>query len=207
MTTYADLKADILNEAIRPNLTAQVPRFIRQAEQRIRRDIRVTDMERRARSIGTNSRYLKSPPGFLEMRRLWNVISTNGRSALTQVSPQALRPSVTGGKLPTYYALTRGQPPEIEFDSSLASDREVEMVYMKAYDPLVNDTDTNWLLSNAYDVYFEGALYYLFKHDRNNEEAAHRAAGYKAAVAEIDTAERRQTYMQPIFATSGHNVV
>lgn len=223
MATYADLKADMESEAIRPNLTAQIPRFIRQATQRINREVRVSEMSRRARAFGNGTRYLASPDLFLEMRRMWNVVDgattpvpaysdrRATRNAMVQVAPQALLPTVgnNGGqvRLPYYFAVHRGEPPEIEFDSILADDREVEMIYLAAYAEFVDDTDTNWLLDNNYDLYFEGALYYLYKFDRDNDEASSRAAGYKAALAELNTAEGRQEYTQPIFATANHNVV
>lgn len=215
MATYADLKADILDEAVRPNLSAQVDRFVRMATQRINRDVRVSEMERRARSSGAGTRYLVCPAGFLEMRRLWNVIDGStvptdrraARNALTQVAPQALLHNQTGGRLPYYFSVHRSDPPEIEFDSPLATDREVEMIYVRAYDEFSADTDTNWLLDNHYDLYFSASLYWLFTHDRNLPEAAARDAAYRVALLGLDRSESRQAYTQPIFATAGHNVV
>lgn len=207
MATYADLRNDIANEAIRPNLSAEIPGFVRRATQRINRDVRVADMEKRARSPGNGTNYLPSPLGFLEMRRLWNITGTNARNAITQVSPQALRPKPAGGDTPKFFSVGGGTPPELEFDSALGTGLTVEMIYLRAYDYFANDADTNWVLDNAYDLYMEGSLYYLYKFDRNNEEAAMRAAGYKAALDELNRAERRQMYMQPIFTTAGHNVV
>lgn len=213
MATYADLQADIIAEAVRPNLTAQVPRFIRQATQRINREVRVAEMERRARAFGNGTRYLACPSGFLEMRRMWNVddgtthSATNRRNAMTQVAPQALRHDKPAGRVPYFFCVHRSDPPEVEFDRPLASDREAEMIYVRKYDEFAADTDTNWLLDNHYDLYLEGALFYLYKHDRNNEEAAARAATYKEALAELNRAEGRKDYMQPVFATAGHNVV
>lgn len=204
MSDYATLKADIAQEMARSDLDSQMARFQRQTTQRINRHIRVSDMERRARAFGNGTRYMPAPDGFLEMRRLWNVQlaeTTNRYPYIRQVTPQYLRPVPAGGRPPSYFCTHRREPPEIEFDSVLGTSGEVEMVYMVAYPELVEDTDTNWLLANEYDIYFQAMLHAAEKYVRNDERAAARATDWIQARDELESAERRQEYAQPMNAS------
>lgn len=201
MATYLDLRTDIADEMAAGDLVAAIPRFVRQATQRINRDVRISDMQRRARAPGNNTRYLRCPEGFLEARRLWNVTNLSNErrqsTKIEQVAPHELIITTAGGRLPAFWAMHRTDPPEIEFDVSLADDREVEMIYTKAYAEFAADGDTNWLLDNHYDIYFQASLYAAEEYVRNFAQAQARATDYQRALDELNRSERRQSYMQP----------
>ena len=217
MASFGELKADIASELNRDDLAAQIPRFIRQATQRINRQIRTSSMEERVRSFGNGTRYLESPEGFLEMRRMWNVVdltqSETGsaferkrKNAIQQVSPQALLHR-TGGGNPSFFCVHRGEPPELEFDAPLADDREVEMLYTFRVPEFVNDADTNFLLDTHFDLYFQGALIEGARYVKDWEEARERKEAFGLVFQEVWSEQRRRVYAQPMAATPAHNAV
>lgn len=205
MASYGELKTEIADELARGDLSGVIPRFVRQATQRLNRQwkVRTLEAQRRPRAFGNGTRYLPAPVNTLEIRRLWNVITSETTerhrdTEITQVPPQRLNTRASGGRLPSFFALHRGDPPEIEFDVELADDREVEMVYTVKYADFVDDADTNWLLDNHGDLYLYGALIPAHLYLRNPQEAATYATALGQTINELYEAGKRLEYMQPI---------
>src|SRR5574343_65496 len=152
MTTYAILKSDIAGWLLRDDLTAAIPSFVRMAEASIRRDLRIRQMLRTyTLTISAQSQAL--PEDFMEMERIvldstvWN---------LSYLPPPALfsNPAYTDGGTPMYYTIEG----DYLITAPDATGSDVMLCYYKAYSALTNDSDTNWLLTNAYDVYLYGSL-------------------------------------------------
>src|SRR3546814_18391700 len=106
--TYSELQAAIANWLARPGdatLTPFIPDFIRLAEARISRDLRLRAMELRATAEITDG-HLALPAGFLEMRNLQ--LNTQPAVRLDLVSPEAvdaLRGRSPPGRPPSYAGL------------------------------------------------------------------------------------------------------
>ena len=218
MASYLELRTDIGDELARDDLTPKIPRFIRQATQRINRQVRIADLTRRARASGENSPYLACPADFRGMRRMWNVVSAGGTEdlryrinvgdySIKQVPPGKMRLVQAGGRLPFEFCVHRNDPPEIEFNVALSDQREVEMVYMVRFAEFTADTDTNWLLDNHYDAYFSAALYHAYKYVRDEERAAMHAADWARVIEELQEDQDNKDYMQPLETRAIHNVV
>ena len=137
------------------------------------------------------------------MRRLWNVLTTSvqerrQQTEIEQVAPQFLPVKAAGGSLPRFYATSRGDPPEIEFDVPLADDREIEMIYSRRYDEFVEDSDTNWLLNTHYEAYLRAALIEAELYLRNDERAATWVQAFQQVAGEVRRTQRGRDYAQPM---------
>lgn len=188
MTTYATLKSDIAGWLLRDDLTAAIPSFVRLAEASIRRDLRIRQMLRTyTLTISAQSQAL--PEDFMEMERIildstvWN---------LSYLPPPALfsNPAYTDGGNPMYYTIEG----DYLITAPDATGSDVMLCYYKAYSSLTNDSDTNWLLTNAYDVYLYGSLSHAAPYIKEDGRVQLWNAGYSEAIAKLNKMERRSAF-------------
>lgn len=184
ITNYTQLKSSIASWLARSgdtDLDAVIPDFITLAEVRINRELRLRAMEDRI--VGTvSTEFIALPTGFLEMRLFQ--LNTDPITRLEYVSPDWLARTVNSSNTgqPRYFTILND---EIQLGPAPDASYEAEMVFWKKFDALSDSTTTNWLLTNAPDVYLFGALAegaaYL------QDAAAHQAydARYQAAVARL----------------------
>jgi hypothetical protein len=166
LSTFGDVKTAIGVYLDRADLAGYIPDFVRLAERRIAygssdpypsQPLRVPAMQ--TRTTGTiTSNAIAFPTGFLEPIL---VRATSGSSqwqlegadlgTFTKLQNSELTNNFTD--LPTVYVILNNR---IETAGLGASDYILD--YYKAFDALSADADTNWLLTNAPDVYLFGAL-------------------------------------------------
>jgi hypothetical protein len=86
LATYSDLKTTVANYLARTDLTTQIPDFIRFAELRLRRELRIRQM---LKSVTTSTvsgdATVEVPSDFLEIRDF--VVMTNPIQPLSYSSP------------------------------------------------------------------------------------------------------------------------
>lgn len=168
MTTYATLKSDVADYMARDDLTAVIPTLVRLAESRIRDMVRVNDMETTT-DLTISGRTTALPTGLLGIKRL--IIDSTTYRQLEFV------PADEGWRDLAY--ITDGEPQKYTIEGSNlivfpapATSVTGKLTYLGAYDALVNDADTNWLLANAYDVYLYGTLAEAKGYIEDDEQAA-----------------------------------
>ena len=151
-SNYTDLKTMIAETLDRDDLEAQLDNFIRFAESRHRREIRIREMIKRA-VAPAEERYLSLPNGFLEMKTLR--LLTDPVTAVQEVNLDVMNRTriETEGK-PRFYTVHS----EIEFDRKPDREYTAEMIYYAALTPLSAENPTNALLTRLPDVYLYGAL-------------------------------------------------
>lgn len=193
---YGDLKAAVISDSHRPDLADDVPRFIREAEGMIRRDLRAFPV---SATLGESDRVSGGvytlPTGLLELRTIYPPDSP--ADALEQVSLSVIRRQHSK-MAPRQYAV-RGST--IEIRGVPAEDTEFGIEYLGHPPPLEADEDTNVLLTDHESLYLEGALFFLFKHvqdvdlaqgaldtfanvlDKLNEQFGRRIGGASVAAA------------------------
>lgn len=156
IATYDDLKAAVADFLNREDLTSAIPTFIRLAESRISRDLRHWRMEKRS-VAQLDAQYSAIPTDFLQPIRLQITDGPTGEVAPISTSQmlqlRGERSDLVG--CPTNYALTGGglelyPTPDMAYNASL--------VYYARVPALSVSNTTNWLLSEAPDVYLYGAL-------------------------------------------------
>lgn len=153
---YDELKAAVADFLNRDDLTAAIPTFIRLAEGRIDRDLRHWRMERRS-VAELDTQYSAIPADFLQPIRLQ--ITDAPTSDVTPISTAQML-QVRGDRddrvgRPTNYALTAGG---IELYPTPDKTYNASLVYYARVPALSPSNTTNWLLSEAPDVYLYGAL-------------------------------------------------
>lgn len=186
MTDYTTLQADVAAWLAKDSLTAVIPSFIRLAETRIRRDVRVRQMVKRARTTGEATRFLALPDDYLELRTLRLVNDSGEPIPLDEAEPDALKIRSTTGGNPTAYSLHR----ELEFDAVVPRTTSLEMVYYAPFAALAT-ASTNWLSENAEDVYLYGALMQAEPYLKNDDRIDTWASGYLGAVEAVNDADKR----------------
>ena len=180
MTTYATLKSDCADWLNRTDLTTAIPSFVRLCEATIRRDVRVRAMDTTA-DITITSGAASLPTGFIEARRL--ILDNTTAWNLDYVTPEVLYSSEVYNESGTSVCYT------IEGESlvfrPLASET-AKMLYIKAFTALSGETDTNWLLTNAYDVYLYGTLLHAAPYVKEDARVATWAQLYSQAVQQVN---------------------
>lgn len=197
MTTYATLKSDISGWLLRDDLTAAIPSFVRLAEASIRRDVRIRQMIRTyTLTISAQSQAL--PEDFMEMER---IVLNSTVWQLTYMPPSALynSPEYSDGGNPLYYTIEG----ENLITAPDATGNDALLSYYKAFSSLSSDSDTNWLLTNAYDVYLYGSLSHAAPYIKEDERVGLWNAGYTDAVSKLNKAERRSMFAGSPLAVQG----
>ena len=196
LDTYDGLKSAIADWLDRSDLDDRIPDFIRLAETRINRKLRIRPMEVRS-TMTTNAgqRYFNLPGGFLSMRNIQ--LNTNPITPLEQISPEMLDrlygSDVTGK--PTAYALIGD---EIQLAPIPDSSYELEIAFYEKFTPLGDGTGgtvtSNWLSTNAPDVILYGALLEAEPFIKNDERVSLWLNAYSESVREMELANEKDRF-------------
>jgi hypothetical protein len=190
MSTYAQLKQDIADWLNRNDLTDQIPVFIRLAEARLNRELRVRQMIKRAVSFtDSNDNYVTLPGDWLEARHIR--VGVNGKlEALEYFTLEDIdkgQRSLLSGR-PRYFNLIGNR---LQIFPEPPNDTEVEMVYYGRIPALSSQETSNWLLAEWPDVYLYGALMHTAPYLKDDERTAVWASLYSSGIEEIRLSDAR----------------
>ena len=154
MTTLSALKSGVASWVVRDDLDTIFPTLIQNVEAQIRRDLRLrAQVVNEVLPLSGQSTAL--PSGWLDFISLSVDTSTNTKR-LESWTPEQFyehRYSSESG-LPRVYTIVG--------DNFLvgpsSADASVRAIYYRAFDALVKEQDTNWLLTNAFDLYLYGTI-------------------------------------------------
>jgi hypothetical protein len=155
MTTFATLKSDIDTFYPHSDVTEGLKNtFVQSCEAEIRRKLRVRQMETSA-TLTQSAQSTALPTGFIQFRSV--AYTGTYKRDLDFLPPARFRSSGildSSGGDPSAYT--------IEGDNLVVAPWSVSVdlhgVYLAMFDALSGDTDTNWALTNAYDLYLYGSL-------------------------------------------------
>lgn len=204
--TYSELQASVANWLARPSdptLVPFIPDFVRLAEARISRDLRLRAMEQRA-TTEVNSAYLALPAGFLEMRSFH--LDTNPATRLELVAPEWIdQPGTASGTgRPRWYSVAGG---EIRLSPAPDGPYIAEMTYWKRFASLSIAEPTNWLLEQAPDVCLYATLLEATAFIGNDERLPLWTAAYERAVSALQVSDDRGTWSGGVPQVRGDAVV
>ena len=190
-TSYTTLQSTIADYLARTDLTDQIPEFIRLAEDRLRRDLRIRQMLKVATAVATTGDSTVSlPSDFLAMKDLH--IQGNPVKTIEFLSTSNFfRNAGTSYKgAPNYYTLLGS---EFQFAPVPDSDYTLQMVYFYQPDYLSDTNPSNLWLAYTPDLLLYASLGeaepYLMNDERLQTWAAMYDRGLKAVIKSDDDSE------------------
>lgn len=198
LTTYTELKSSVADWLNRTDLTAVVPDFISLAEAQIERTLRTRQMIVRA-TASIDTEYSAVPSDFLETKSI--KLNTSPVTALQFESIDSLdylkaTAYIAAGK-PQYFGIVGGQIRVLPVPDSTYT---AELIYYAKLTKLSNSVASNWLLSQAPDVYLYGALMQATPYLKDDARITIWASLYAKGLEELQVADDRG-------ATSGGSVM
>jgi len=157
ISNYTELQTAVANWLDRDDLSARIPEFIELCEARFNRTLRIRAMETLDESVDTvaGTSTIALPTGYIQMRDIHLI--ANPIVQLQYVTPEIYNRIYAGsssGKPQVYTIIANnikfGPTPDVVYD--------VSMLYYKKFDALSDSSPTNWVITNAPDVYLYGAL-------------------------------------------------
>ena len=192
MTTYTQLQADV-DQLYGRSVFQDV--LMRIAEPKIRRRVRVREMETTTQLV-CNSRTTTLPTDYLALRAL-TLDSALGRD-IQYLTPERIREAPIwnnqGGGLTDNTALAvsiEGNAITLAPAPSAGAPVTLDIVYFAQFASLSAGTDTNWLLTNAYDVYLWAVLFAAADWDEDDVLAEKFERRFENAVLELEESDRR----------------
>lgn len=156
LATYSDLKTTVANYLARTDLTTQIPDFIRFAELRLRRELRIRQMLKSVTTTTTGGDpTVALPSDFLEARDFF--VSTNPIQPLTYNSPAIFSRntrSTQSGKPLDYTILAS----EFKLAPTPDSNYTLELLYFSAPVFMDDSVSSNAFMANAPDALLYASL-------------------------------------------------
>lgn len=179
---YGELKTAIEEDSHRPDLATLIPRFITEGEGMIRRELvamSVTDTLEESDRVADGVYTL--PTGLQTIRNIYKTGTPEW--SLTKVSLSELR-GLAASVDPSWYAEIGTNNVEIRGVPGTGVVFDIEYTGHPA--ALVDDSDTNDLLTNHESLYIEAAMFYLHKHTQNIELASIAQETYSDVLGKLN---------------------
>ena len=154
LETYDELKVSLKNWVDRDDLDPFLGDFIKLAESRFNRLLRLRAMERREKTntVGGQSNYVL-PNDYLQGREFR--LNTNPATSLQYVTPEIFDACYKGPGVPKFYTIVAD---ELKLGPIPSDGQEMEMLFYARVPSLGSTRPTNWILLNAPDIYLYGSL-------------------------------------------------
>lgn len=205
ISNYGELKTAVKNWMDRDDLTAHIPEFIALAEARFNRVLRIRAMEsKQTASTVAGQQNLALPTNYIQMRNVQ--MNTSPVTPMQYVTPEIFDRlyggSVTG--TPKFYTIIAN---ELQLGPTPDTVQTIEMLFYKKFDSLSADGDTNWVLTNAPDVYLYGALLEAEPFIMNDSRVQLWATAFQTAIGDIqeqDNKDRHSGSALRVMNTGGY---
>lgn len=192
LTNYSDLKTSVANYLARTDLTDQIPDFIRLAEYRMRREVRIRQMLKSATTATVSGdATVEMPTDFLEARDF--VVVGNPTQPLSYVSPSALSRnaiSSTTGK-PTEYTILAS---EFQLSPVPSSVYTLQVLYYAAPTLLSDENASNVFMANVPDMLLYAALIEAEPYLMNDARLPTWVSMYERASASVTKSDESGQY-------------
>ena len=205
ISTYTELKTAVANWLDRDDLTDRIPEFIALAEARFNRVLRLRSMEtKQTASTAAAQRNYALPTNYIQMRNFQ--LNTSPLTTLSYVTPEIydrLWGGSTGG-IPKFYTILAD---EISLGPIPGSVITMEMLFYKKFDNLSGSTATNWLITNAPDIYLYGTMLEAEPFIMNDERVQLWATALERGVSDLqeqDNKDRHSGSALRVMNTSGY---
>lgn len=203
MTDRATLQAAVDAWLIRDDIAADSTNFgliLKLAEAKISRVVRAAVMEKTA-TLTFTGRSEDLPADFLEAR---NPFVDDTVRRMDYLTPEALRRSSvwSTGRVGQFYTLEGGggtAPDDrmqmtIAAPASVSTPLSVDVYYYARFPALTAPTDTNWLITNHFDIYLYATLRAAAEFIQEDALEDRYAGKFDRAVAELRVQENRRRF-------------
>jgi len=205
ISNYTELKTAVANWLDRDDLTDRIPEFIALAEARFNRVLRLRSMEAKytADTVAAQ-RNLALPASYIQMRNFQ--VNTNPLTTLSYVTPE-IYDRLWGGSTqgtPKFYTILAN---EVSFGPTPASAQEVEMLFYKKFENLSGSVATNWMITNAPDIYLYGSMLEAEPFIMNDERVPLWAQALQRGISDLqeqDNKDRHSGSALRVMNTSGY---
>ena len=192
ISNYSELNTAVANWLDRDDLTDRIPEFIALAEARFNRLLRIRAMEtKQTASTVADQRNLALPTNFIQMRNLQ--INTSPITSLEYVTPEMYDRLYGGSDTGTPKAYTI-LADEIQLGPIPASVQTIEMLFYKRFDALTSSASTNWMITNAPDVYLYGCLLEAEPFIMNDPRVQLWATAFQQSIADIQDQDNKDRH-------------
>ena len=205
ISNYSELQTAVANWLDRDDLTARIPEFIALAEARFNRVLRLRSMESKqtASTIAAQRNY-NLPASYIQMRNFQ--LNTSPITTLSYVTPEIYDRLWGGsqGGTPKFYTIVAD---EISLGPVPGSVITMEMLFYKRFTDLSDAAPTNWLLTNAPDIYLYGSMLEAEPFIMNDERVSLWSSALSEAVSQIqeqDNKDRHSGSALRVMNTSGY---
>ncbi len=183
ITNYGELKTAVADWLNRDDLTSVIPTFIDLSHAKLNRRLRVREMIQRS-TAGITNQFSNLPADFLELRNIQlNVATPKSLEYMTIEQMDQERALGNTAREPAYYTLMGST---IEVFPTPDQSYTLELAYYKDIPAMSADSDTNWLLTKAPDVYLYGALLQAAPYLKDAEETGLWLQAHDMVVAELE---------------------
>ena len=193
ITNYSELKTACANWMDRSDLTDRIPEFIALAEARYNRLLRIRAMEsKQTANTVAGQRSLALPTRFLQMRNLQ--MNTSPVTPMQYVTPEIYDRLYGGGNssgIPNFYTVISN---ELQLGPKPSTAQEIEMLFYEKFESLSDTVTTNWMLTNAPDVYLYGSLIEAEPFIMNDGRLALWQNQFEMAISSIQDADQRDRH-------------
>jgi hypothetical protein len=192
LATYSDLKTTVANYLARTDLTTQIPDFIRFAELRLRRELRIRQMLKSVTTTTTGGDpTVALPSDFLEARDFY--VSTNPIQPLTFSSPAIFsrNTNTTQSGKPLNYTILAS---EFKLSPVPDSNYTLEMLYFAAPTFMDDTNSSNVFMANAPDALLYGALVEAEPYVMNDARVNTWGSLYDRAITTLTKSDESSQY-------------
>jgi hypothetical protein len=192
LTSYTDLQTTIGRYLGRSDLNSVIPDFIRLAEIRLQRELRIRQMMKSATSLlVANDPRIAVPADFLEIRDL--ILQGSPRTPLTYMSPSAFSRDARADDVgrPVFYTTLAA---EFQFAPVADQNYTIEILYYAKPDFLGPSVSSNVFLANVPDLLLYGSLGEAEPYLINDERLRTWSALYDRGLAGANDSSDRAVY-------------
>ena len=181
LSTFSDIKAAVADWLDRSDLTTQIPDFIRLAELRIYRELRMPPMEAVV-TVASSNQAVALPSNYVEMKS----VTAKGTpdKGLKRVSYRD-QSKTTGTGIPSTYSRRAN---EIIVHPAPDSSTDYELYYWADIGSIIDEADgQNWFTENAPDILLYGALLEASPYLNDDERVGIWQTAFKESIRNIQT--------------------
>jgi hypothetical protein len=192
IATYSELKTAIANYLARTDLTDQIPDFIRFAEIRLRRELRIRQMLKTVTSTTTGGdSTVELPSDFLEIRDF--LVVSNPVQPLTYSSPAVFSRNTrsTQSGMPLDYTILAT---EFQLAPIPDSTYTVKLLYYSAPTFLSDSNQGNAFITNAPDALLYASLIEAEPYIMNDARVNTWGAMYDRAISTLTKSDESSQY-------------